>query len=331
MIAKLGKSDHTSSIHPRLFAAPLQGYTTAPFRHFHAAFYGHEKDSPGEVTYIAPFLRIEHGAPRAKELNDIASPLNANHRLVPQIIFGNEDEFERLTDAVASHGFSDVNLNLGCPYPMQRSRGRGAAFVCDPTKIEMLARWTERHSDMRFSIKMRPGVESCDEWRASAAILADMKPEWIAMHPRRAADLYRGNASFEVFREFAETVGVERVVYNGDIDSPEKAELLLDSFPCGIAGIMIGRWMLADPAAFTQLCGNAMPDREMLFRLHDAILTHYRTIMTGGDHQLLSRIREFWGYAEPTLGRKAWKKIVKAGTLRNYDAAVAEARRQYCR
>ena len=63
----------------RLMAAPLQGYTEAPFRHFHAEIYGGGKS----LTYFSPFLRIEKGSVRPRDLRDITSPLNANHRLIP--------------------------------------------------------------------------------------------------------------------------------------------------------------------------------------------------------------------------------------------------------
>ena len=77
----------------RLMAAPLQGYTEAPFRHFHAEIYGGGES----LTYFSPFLRIEKGSVRPRDLRDITSPLNANHRLIPQIIFRDATEFRTLT------------------------------------------------------------------------------------------------------------------------------------------------------------------------------------------------------------------------------------------
>ena len=96
----------------RLMAAPLQGYTEAPFRHFHAEIYGGGES----LTYFSPFLRIEKGSVRPRDLRDITSPLNANHRLIPQIIFRDATEFRTLTSAVRSAGHSHLDLNLGCPF-----------------------------------------------------------------------------------------------------------------------------------------------------------------------------------------------------------------------
>ena len=50
---------------PLLFAAPMQGYTEAPYRHFHARIFG------GIDCYVSPFLRIDHGEVRRRDLRDI--------------------------------------------------------------------------------------------------------------------------------------------------------------------------------------------------------------------------------------------------------------------
>ena len=44
--------------------APLQGYTEAAYRKAHARFFG------GVETYYTPFVRVEHGEIRRKDLRD---------------------------------------------------------------------------------------------------------------------------------------------------------------------------------------------------------------------------------------------------------------------
>ena len=67
----------------RLMAAPLQGFTESPFRHFHAEIYG---TGAMNVTYFSPFLRLEKGDVRPRDIREISIPLNGNHQLIPQII-----------------------------------------------------------------------------------------------------------------------------------------------------------------------------------------------------------------------------------------------------
>ena len=45
-----------------------------------------------------------------------------------------------------------------------------------------------------------------------------------------------------------------------------------------------------------------------------------------GDAQLHSKMRPFWEYTETLIGHKAYKKIMKAGNLRNYMNAIEELR-----
>lgn len=96
-------------------AAPLQGFTEAPFRHFHADIYGNS-GIRGLVTYFSPFLRLEKGDVRARDMRDISSPLNGNHHLIPQIIFKNADEFSQLAGKVRDEGWREIDLNMVLPF-----------------------------------------------------------------------------------------------------------------------------------------------------------------------------------------------------------------------
>ena len=49
----------------KILFAPLQGYTTGIYRKAHAEIFG------GVDAYYAPFLRIENGRPREKDLRDL--------------------------------------------------------------------------------------------------------------------------------------------------------------------------------------------------------------------------------------------------------------------
>ena len=52
--------------------APLQGYTDAAYRQAHACIFG------GIDTYYSPFVRVEHGEIRRKDIRDINPENNRN-------------------------------------------------------------------------------------------------------------------------------------------------------------------------------------------------------------------------------------------------------------
>ena len=90
---------------------------------------------------------------------------------------------------------------------------------------------------------------------------------------------------------------------------------------------MIGRGLLARPSLGEEYRkGVILPDDEVIKTIkamHDGMAAAYARFIPG-ENQLLMKLRTFWDFMEPTIGRKPWKKIHKAGHMRNYLAAVAE-------
>ena len=60
----------------KLYAAPLQGFTEAPWRNLHQEVFG------GIDAYYTPFVRMEKGEFRNKDVREIASGNNTVSRLI---------------------------------------------------------------------------------------------------------------------------------------------------------------------------------------------------------------------------------------------------------
>ncbi len=110
----------------------MQGYTDHLYRSIHSRVAG------GIDTYLSPFLRCDGGKVRNKDLRDIAPENNEGLDLVPQVIAADTDELAPLLDIVEQAGYNRVDLNLGCPFPLQTGRGRGAAALTHPDRIERM-------------------------------------------------------------------------------------------------------------------------------------------------------------------------------------------------
>ena len=82
--------------------APLQGFTEANARN---AF---EESFGGIAEYYTPFIRLEKGQFRNKDLKDADPANNRVGHLVPQIIAADEDEAVRLVEKVAEWGYREV-------------------------------------------------------------------------------------------------------------------------------------------------------------------------------------------------------------------------------
>lgn len=306
----------------RLFAAPLQGYTDAEWRHCHAEMAG------GVDAYYTPFMRVKKGAVRGRDLRGLRSTLNSNHHLVPQILVCDVAEMRLLTDAIVAEGYDEVDINMGCPFAPQVKHGRGAALLAAPETLHAIGcEMRERYPDMRFSVKMRLGINDPSQWRDIIGEIDAMPLTHLTVHPRTASQQYAGDLHMD---EFASLLHATRhpVVYNGNVTSPQDIDRIAQAYPT-LHGIMAGRGLLMRPTLFAEWrTGSGLTERERLvtvLRIHDAIYRSYQERLCG-DAQILSKIKPFWDYLEDTIDRKTAKAIRKATSLPKYEAAIAALR-----
>lgn len=299
--------------------APLQGYTDDVYRRIHHELIG------GIQTYYTPFLRMEGGGVRSKDMRDIRPEFNEGVPVVPQIIVKSMKEFEFLTGIVEEKGYSRLDINMGCPFPLQAKHGRGSGLLAHVDIVSEMAKTIASKSSLKFSVKMRLGWENADEWRPVLDILNEIPLEQITLHPRIGTQQYKGSVNMEAFNEFY-ALCKHPMIYNGDVTTVNGIRQLEENYP-KLAGIMIGRGLLARPSLATEyVSGLELPwekRRLTLLDFHDRLKAHYETT-ANSEAQVHSHLRLFWEYMEEELGRKVYKKIMKAGNLKNYLAAVRE-------
>lgn len=304
--------------------APIQGHTDAPYRHFHAEQFGGEN-----ITYYTPFIRLEHGEVRRKDENDALSSLNANHKLVTQLIFRNEAELQTLMQWCHAHNVKHININMGCPFPLQTAKGRGAATVASHEAAMAVKNVVNdalaQDPDLELSVKMRLGMKNPSEWHNLIDVLNSLPLNNISVHPRVAKQQYGGEVDLNEYKQILEASS-NPVIYNGDIRTPEDAIRIMEMAPA-TSGIMIGRGLLSRPSLAEEIQSGKIWDADMrlqeLLRLHRTLMNYYEENLIGGEHQVLSKIKPFWEYAEAEIGRKAWKAIKKASNMAKYHSAVA--------
>lgn len=302
----------------KYFFAPVQGHTDAPYRHFHNTIYG------GDLLYYTPFIRLEKGDMRPKDLKDFLSPLNSPHEVVPQIIFRDAEELNALVGILRRNGAKTIDLNMGCPFPLQTGHGRGAAAIANPGLGKEVADVVKNNTDISFSVKMRLGLSEPEEWKTLMPQLNDVNLSHIAVHPRIARQQYSGELHMDQFSQIVAS-SHNPIVFNGDIRTPADAARIVEGYP-DIAGIMIGRGLLARPSLATEIAGckeSPQSERiEKMLRFHQNLYDHYESTLCG-ESQLISKIKPFWEYAEEEIGRKAWKAIKKSTNIAKYNSAVA--------
>lgn len=302
-----------------LYFAPLQGFTEDSYRRIHNELAG------GVTAYYTPFLRLEHKGIRAKDARDVRPEFNTGVPIVPQVIAKDGEEFTFLVNYLTELGYREIDVNMGCPFPLQTRHGRGAGILQQPENVKQITEIIRQRDDLTFSIKMRLGLTDEGEGLSLLPLLNATPLKHITLHPRLGTQQYNGTADLDSFERFAEKT-THRLIYNGDLKTPADIHAIATRFP-SLAGIMIGRGLLARPSLAQELIEGTEWHRAkriaLVKKMHDHYHAHLSTIIPG-EAQLLTKVRTFWEYMEEECGRKAWKKIMKAGSMRNYLNAINE-------
>ena len=181
-----------------LLSSPLQGFTDYRFRNAIHRYFG------GIDTYYAPYIRL-NGKFEIKPIyeRDLALKNNTSLEVIPQVMTCNEDEFLFVIKYVRSLGYTELNWNLGCPYPMVTNRGMGSGMINSPDKIDRVLDRVHSETDILVSMKMRLGYAQSNEILKTFPVLARYPLKNIAIHARIGAQLYNGSVDLEALGKLA--------------------------------------------------------------------------------------------------------------------------------
>ncbi len=302
----------------KLYLAPLEGITGWIFRDaVNRCFGGFDK-------YFVPFIRPNQmGHLSAREKKDILPEHNQNMYTIPQILTNRADDFVRTANKLKEYGYSEVNLNLGCPSRTVVTKGRGSGFLAYPDKLDAFLGEIFESCDMKISIKTRLGMEDPEEFRRLIEIYNKYPVCELIIHPRVQKDFYRNMPDREMFGEVLPK-SRSPVCYNGDIFTPEDYQNFIKDFP-DVQCVMTGRGVLADPALGRRIRGGGDANKEELRRFHDMLYRGYCEEMSG-DRTILYKMKELWTYLAPafTNSKKYAKKIKKAEKCVVYESVINE-------
>lgn len=310
-----------------IYQAPLQGFTDFTYRNVFQEVYG------GISKYFIPYLSYLRGKEIKKSLlKEILPENNIAQPAIPQVLFSNTTELFELVSILIDNGYTTINLNLGCPYPMATNRGRGAAWLEKPEDLhETLQALYAKGFPTKFSVKMRTGMKNNQDFKPVLEILNQMPLEEIIFHPRTASQMYDGKADPSLFAE-ALSLTKHPLVYNGDIFYTTDFQELKTILPHQNSW-MTGRGLLMDPSLAMRLNGEEMEAKLRKLKLkefHDQLFLKYSERLQGSGH-LLTKMTQFWSYFCESFENphKAMKLVKKSGSVLKYNAAVVEIFRSF--
>jgi tRNA-dihydrouridine synthase len=307
---------------PRLWLAPLRGFTDMAFRNVYTRHY------QGFDVAMAPFVPSTPGGHlKPSALNGLLPANNTCLPVVPQIMSKVAQDFIDTAQRLADLGYTEVNWNLGCPYPMVAKKGRGCGMLPYLDRIKAFLDTVLPRIPMRLSIKSRLGYRRHDELLKLLPLFNDYPLASLVIHPRTGKQMYWGEINWDAFGECLPNLTIP-VIYNGDITSVARFNELAARFG-QVDEWMIGRGALMAPmlAEAIKAGGPSLSNGwvERFRDFHDDLYAAYAAILSGPSH-LLARMKGFWTYfaAQFDAPRRVAKRIHKLKRLDNYRTTVEE-------
>lgn len=297
----------------RLYLAPLQGFTDYAFRSVFCKLFGTPDAS------FSPF--IETHKPDSRSFRDVIPDRNTLGYLVPQVLGNDAGEMIPIIKQLQDMGYEEINWNLGCPYPMVTKKQMGAGLLTSPERIDSILADVFAETTCKFSVKMRLGLTSNDEWKALVPVLNRYPLSEVIIHGRTATQMYKGETDLASFSVFSQQLN-HPVCYNGNIFSLEDYTRLSTELP-HIARWMLGRGLLANPLLLQEIRTGVKSTtedvRKALSNLHSHLIEINTQRLNGSSH-VLNKMKPYWEYFSLSIEghEKGLKKIKKSVTLDAY-------------
>ena len=228
-----------------LLLAPMEDVSDPPFRALC-------KEMGADVVYTE-FVSSE-GLIRNAQKSVIKLDIFEKERPVGIQIFGaNLDSMLQSIDIVEAVNPDIIDINFGCPVKKVVSKGAGAGILKDIDLMVKLTKEMCKRTHLPVTIKTRLGWdENSIKIVEVAERLQDVGAKAISIHGRTRAQMYKGEADWKPIAEVKNNPRMFIPVFgNGDVNSPEKAELMRDQY--GLDGAMIGRASIGNPWFFNQV------------------------------------------------------------------------------
>ncbi|MCW3807649.1 tRNA-dihydrouridine synthase family protein [Plebeiibacterium marinum] len=269
--------------------------------------------------YFTPFYRLNKQGEFEYEKQLHYSPeLN----LVPQILANSGRDLLCFARDMLDRGFREINLNIGCPFPMVANRHLGSGLLPYPNELNgMLEAYFSKDLPVQLSVKMRLGWKESSDIKAIMQVLKRFPISELILHPRTGVQKYKGTPDWE---KFGEVVGCwdGPIVGNGDIMTNEDIQDKQREFDT-VKGWMIGRGLLINPLLLSDQDSSCDELLTTIRKIHDCFIENLK--MFGySDPQILNHLKCFWEYPSKNIdgGARIYKKLRKTGKLDDYGSVL---------
>lgn len=300
--------------------APFQGITNRVFRKVYTRHF------TGIDKLFTPFFTgIQKQKLSLQETKELGNTHENNIPVIPQILSKDAAEIERFAILCHQLGFTEINWNLGCPYPRVANKGRGSGMLLYPDKVDKILCEVMDKIPVKLSVKLRLGYLDDTEIFKLLPVFNRYPIQELTVHARIGKQLYKGSVNRTVFEEVLKQSEIP-VGYNGDIFTKDDSVELLQQFP-NLKFVMLGRGLLVDPFLPAYIKGYNTPElsqqKPAIRKFVDDLYYHRRKQHHDG-LQTLGNMKEYWWYLAYSFSKphKVFGRIKKVKSFNDYEDAV---------
>jgi len=269
----------------RLDFAPLDGITKRVFRRVWHRHFG------GADRYFIPFISpTDQHILTPRDRRELESDGLSQ---VPQVMAKRAADFVWAAEMLADMGYTEVNLNLGCPSGTVTAKGKGSGLLADPDALDRFLDGVFSTVSVPVSVKTRLGYQTPEEFPRLLEVFGRYPIACLTVHPRTRPEKYRGAVHMDAFA-LAMAESKNPLCYNGGLTDLKSVQALEARFP-ELEAAMIGRGAVADPALFRRLRGGPAAAREELRDFTADLYQGYQEFY-GQAAPASQRMKEVWFY-----------------------------------
>ncbi|TKS52768.1 tRNA dihydrouridine synthase DusB [Luteimonas yindakuii] len=178
------------------------------------------------------------------------------------------------------HGAQIIDINMGCPAKKVCNAWAGSALMRDEALVGRILDAVVGAVDVPVTLKIRTGWDADHRNAPSIARIAqEAGIAALSIHGRTRDQQYTGHAEYDTIAAIKAQLAIP-VIANGDIDSPDRAALVLRR--TGADAVMVGRaaqgrpWIFREIAHFLATGERLLPPT--LAEVRDVLLGHLEAL-----------------------------------------------------
>ena len=298
------------------YMAPMDEITTFVFRNAYHRYY-----APMD-KYFTPFLSPADFGPifDPKEMTEIDPANNQGLTVIPQLMVNRSDICLQALNVLSQMGYSEVNINMGCPSGIVVRKRKGSGMLMEPAALEHFLEdvFSALPGGMKLSVKTRIGLKSPEEFPALLDIFNRYPIHELILHPRVRTQFYQGDIHIDSFRYAMEHCSMP-LIYNGEMHSPGDLNRLAEEFP-NLPGVMLGRGLIKDPnlwGVYKNQFGNRNMDTFLSF--HEDLLQGYSELLPY-ESSVVVKMKKLWACWKEVFPEdpEAIRTILQTNSLTTY-------------